>query len=470
MSSIKSQPDFKEKVLRYFKENGIPEHSRVLIGFSGGPDSNALLHVLVSLKERFPLSLTSAYMYHGIRPQEELEREFTFVKQICSSLNVKLVHERIAHGYLEKAAQSTGRSLEDVARQQRYSFFNDRADKLDCDFIALGHTEDDHIETLIMRFFQGVDITGLSGIPPKRENIIRPLFFCTRKEVLSYLNENHLRYVTDSTNLSTGYLRNSIRITLIPVVEDLFPGFRKSLVAFSRKMKHIKSFLENETTARLIWEELPAGFRIKGTVFLDAPGLIRVFSLFRLINILSKRIHRVPYRFLSPLLDDEFIQKRKTVLSGYGIRMRWKDDCLFIERDVVSYSKKGYLIVVERNRKYSMPKAGLIFKFGDEDGPGVEKRIQINFDSKNEPVILRSNRLGDRLRIKGGSKLIKKLLVEWKVPSAERWKVPILADRQGIVAVLGQPFGHRNRFRSGIAKAGLSMLRIDIENIFAEEM
>ena len=181
MSSIK------EKVFKFLKQNEILPGSRILIGLSGGPDSTTLLHILDQLKTSYPLSLACAYLDHGLRPIQEIEEEIALVKKICADLGVRLETERLARGYLKSSARSAGRSLEEAARQQRYSFLRDCAGRMGCEYIALGHSADDQIETLIMRFFQGVDITGLSGIPPRRGRVIRPIFDCRREEILEFL-------------------------------------------------------------------------------------------------------------------------------------------------------------------------------------------------------------------------------------------------------------------------------------------
>ncbi len=438
-----------KKVLEYLEENKIPVHSKVLVGFSGGPDSTALVHVSVGLKNRFPLSVTCAYLDHGIRSREEIEREIARVGKACLSFQVPLVLERIERGKLNEITNSTGRSLEEIAREQRYQFFNKLSKELGIDFIALGHTLDDHVETLIMRFFQGADIGGLAGIPSRRRNIIRPLFRCTRLEVLDYLKANDLSYSLDSTNLDTSHLRNSVRLKLVPVIEKIFPGFRESLSSLAGKMVHAKIFLDTATGDILSWEKVQTGFRIMGKDFLAAPGVIRMNSLYQLYNKLNKDIRRIPYRFFACLLNNKEIRRRRIVLKGYGVSMSWRKQYLFVERDIVCSDKKGYFIVDKGNRKYIVTGAGLKFSFCAADKAGEKGLFQIDLDNLKGPIVIRSRKRGDRIRIKGGSKSIKKLLAEWKVSMSERWKIPILLDREGIAAVIGGPFGFQNRFRAG---------------------
>ncbi len=482
MSSIKSNTETIEKVLNYFREYGIPAHSSILVGFSGGPDSTALLQILADLRKSFPLTLYCAYLNHGIRSRKEIEEEAAFVKKVCSLIKVELKVKCITPGYLKNMSISTVRSLEDLAREERYKYFKECAEELGCDFIAVGHTNDDNIETLIMRFFQGA-AAGLSGIPPRRGRIIRPLIYCSRQEILKFLHDRNRSYITDSTNLHPDYLRNAVRLKLIPVVESMFSGFRGSLTSLAEKMTLINEYFAKEANLNLNWAESYHGFRIKSENFIAAPGIIRIFSLYQLINMLNKGVGRVPYRYLSCLLDDEYIRKRRIILSGYGVRLYRKREYLFIERDIVCKSKKGYLIVVRTNRHYIVPNAGLRFKFYEAVSPvqsarltpalgarlapdlATNKAVAIDIEAAGDPIVVRSWKSGDRIRIRGGLKAVKKLFTEWRVPILKRWKMPIITDKQGIVAVLGEPYGYPNRFRPRLSQKDICKMTIGIEKL-----
>jgi len=465
MTSIEKKGEIERKVLRYLQSEDIEKGAKLLIAFSGGPDSTALLHILKELQTDFPLTLCCLYVDHGIRHGDEIEREIDFIIKTCRALSVGLIIERIPPGELQAAARSSGQSLEHVARRRRYEFLYRCAQHTGCRYIALGHTANDHLETLIMRFFQGSDFSGLTGIPRRRGKIVRPIFFCSRDEVLQYLGSHRIDFRIDSTNRSEEYLRNKVRHRLIPVLRGIFPGFRQSLFSLSEKMREVKSLVDEEA-ARLVWQEVGGGFRLDFEEFLSCHGVLRIHVLFQLYNrLISGEEKRVPYRFFSNVLADDFLHGKRVILRGYGIRLLHKKRYLFLERDVVCRYKKGYLIRIEENREYRL--GDFSFRFFRGKGEYASGQIALPQQQVKEPLVIRSRKPGDRLVLKGGSKSVKKLFSEWAVPDELRCRIPVLADRGGLLAVIGGAFGYKDRIRSGMENR--SMMNMIIEYRRAEE-
>jgi tRNA(Ile)-lysidine synthase len=438
MSSTEESRVVERKVLDYLHRHRIAQGSRVLVALSGGPDSLCLLYVLDRLKAQYPLALHVAFYDHGIRSRREMNKDFEFIQQTCANLEVELSWDRLPQGELVQRARNTGRSLEEVARESRYNYLITAASGKQCEYIALGHTADDQVETLVMRFFQGVDLSGLPGIPEMRDCFIRPLYDCTRPQVIRYLSDSNLRYRKDATNRDRRYLRNAVRHNLLPAAERIFPGFRGSLLSLSKKLSRLRAYVDSESKRRLIWTPTRGGYRISGREFLAVPGVLRVFSITGLLNSLVVGRKRIPYRFLSRIEDDRFVRLRRIVLSGYGIRLYWRGEQLILAVDVVGHSEKGYFIVVKGENRIMVPEAGLIFESGSSSGGTI-------------PVLFRSARSGDTIRVERGCKAVRKLFAEWRVAKPECWKIPILEDRRGIVAVFGGLFGYRDRCRAGVS-------------------
>ena len=465
MTSIEKKGDIERKVLSYLQSEGIEKGAKLLIAFSGGPDSTVLLHILKDLQTDFPFTLCCLYVDHGIRRGHEIKREIDFIVRTCRALSVKLTIERIPPGELQAAARSSGQSLEHIARQKRYEFLYRCAEKSGCRYIALGHNANDQLETLIMRFFQGSNFSGLTGIPRRRGKIIRPIFFCSREEVLRYLGLHKIDFRIDSTNRSEEYLRNKVRHRLIPVLRAIFPGFRQSLFSLSEKMREVKSLVD-EGAARLAWQEVDGGFRMDFEEFLSCHGVLRIHTLFQLYNrLISDEEKRVPYRFFSSVLSDDFLHGKRVILRGYGIRLLHKERYLFLERDVVCQYKKGYVIVVEENREYRIEDFSFRFFRNKQEYPAGQ--ITLPQQQVKEPLVIRSRKPGDRLMLKGGSKSVKSLFSEWAVPGELRCSIPILSDRTGVLAVMGGAFGYKDRIRSGMENK--SMINMIIEYSRAEE-
>lgn len=203
---------------------------RVLVGVSGGPDSLALLGVLVALREELMLYIRAAYVDHGLRPSE-VRKEIALVKKVGHSWGVPV------HTLCRSVRRSGGESLEAVARKIRYQALESLARRYRCHAIALGHTQDDQAETILMWLIRGTGTSGLAGIPPVREvvpgailKIIRPLIHCSRAQVEAHLKTQGIHALKDSTNDSPRFFRNRIRRELIPWLEREFnPQLRRHL-------------------------------------------------------------------------------------------------------------------------------------------------------------------------------------------------------------------------------------------------
>jgi tRNA(Ile)-lysidine synthase len=182
----------------------------VLVGVSGGPDSVALLHALVLLRSEYALRLTVCHVHHGLRP--EADRDAAFVEALASRLSCP------AHVVRVEVPRGGGRSPEEAARLARHAALARVARATGASRIALGHTADDQVETVLMRILQGAGPRGLAGIPARRGQIVRPLLDVTRAVVQAHLAAHGLESVDDATNRDTKFLRNRVRHELLPLL------------------------------------------------------------------------------------------------------------------------------------------------------------------------------------------------------------------------------------------------------------
>ncbi len=198
----------------------------VLVAVSGGPDSVALLSILHSLAAAWTLSLHVVHCNYGLRGAES-EEDASFVAALCRRLAVPCL-VRPLHARERKPGASS--SLQARARELRYRLFRDLATELHADRVALGHTADDQAETVLLRMLRGAGLRGLAGMPHIRDHLfVRPLLGVTREEILSYLQAAGLSYRTDSSNAKSVYLRNRIRLELLPLLESLTPAATRLL-------------------------------------------------------------------------------------------------------------------------------------------------------------------------------------------------------------------------------------------------
>ncbi|HVO37608.1 MAG TPA: tRNA lysidine(34) synthetase TilS, partial [Spirochaetia bacterium] len=259
----------------------VPRGSALLVAVSGGPDSTALLCALCALREERQLSLSACLVDHGIRPRAEIEEDLGFVVGLCREHGVPLEIAVVPAGQCRDAARAQRRSLEEVAREERQRLLVSAARRAGCAWIALGHTEDDAVETLLMRVIQGSDAAGLAGIPAVRGRFIRPLLSCSRRQVIDYLRSLRQDWREDSSNSDARILRNRIRAALLPVLEREFPGYRSGLLALSAKAGMVSRLLAVEAD-RMRWRRSRRGFSIPRSRFEHALPAVRAASLMRL--------------------------------------------------------------------------------------------------------------------------------------------------------------------------------------------
>lgn len=216
----------------------------VLAAVSGGPDSVFLLNALKNLKSKLRLKkIAVCNLDHGLRADESSE-DSAFVKNLASELGFEFIHKAID---LKKLARK-GISIEEAAREERYKFFEEAAEKSGADILATGHTLDDQAETVLMRFIKGSALKGIVGIAPVREfgrlKVIRPLIEIEKSEIVSYLDGADIGYRIDRTNAEPIYFRNIVRSQIIPFLEKYNPKLKRSLFNLAEHLREDFDFIE----------------------------------------------------------------------------------------------------------------------------------------------------------------------------------------------------------------------------------
>lgn len=462
-----TEKTIKIKVLNILRKYGISEKSTILVGYSGGPDSSALLWILNDIQKSLGFNLHVIYIDHGIRSEKEMSDEYSQIKNIVDKLNLPFHIRHIPQGEIASESEVTGRSIEDLAREYRYMLIKEIKKEIDASHVAMGHTLDDQFETLIMRFFQGSGIHGLTGIPEKREYFIRPLIMLEKREIMEYINSNSIPYVVDKTNLDTVYLRNKIRLKLIPVIAEIFPGYRKSLLTFSEKMDSIRSVLTSNNPALEIESTKEGDTWFYSEDFFTKPDYQQVETLYKSWNMWENRpFDRLPYRFISAALDYKPAGGSNILIQGYTCKLLHHKEKIIWKRVVVVSSKKSYLRVVVEGDQEIFPGFTLCF---EEMNEFPDDTVWFSREDIKDPVIIRSRMSGDSIHLVEGLKPIKKLFSDWGVLPEDRWKVPVVEDRSGIIAVLGKPFGFNNRIAVTYKNSGSENKKLVISASYMEK-
>lgn len=232
-----------EKVLKTIKKYELIENgNNIVIGVSGGPDSMALLNVLISLKKdkKINFEIVVAHINHGIRP--EAEEETKYVEKFCKENKILCF---VKKEKVEELAKKQRIGTEEAGRNLRYSFFEEVAKQVNGTKIVTAHNANDNAETILMNLIRGTGTSGLKGIEAKRENkYIRPLIECTRKEIEDYCNIKNLEPKEDKSNKENIYTRNKIRNILLPLIESEFnPNIVNSLNRMSQIVKEENEYL-----------------------------------------------------------------------------------------------------------------------------------------------------------------------------------------------------------------------------------
>jgi tRNA(Ile)-lysidine synthase len=457
------------------KHGLIAEGESVLIGVSGGPDSVALLHLLLDRVPARRLHLGIAHLNHQLR--DGADRDEEFVRQLAGDLGLPF------HGHRAdvRAWQARCRlSLEEAARQVRYAFFEEVCAANGYAKIALGHHADDNAETLMLHLLRGSGRLGLAGIPAIRAGVtIRPLIFATRSDIADYLRTRGIPYVSDPTNTDDAFFRNRIRHRLIPDLErDYHPGMRAILSRTALILRAEEEWLDS--LVEPIYGSLLTA-EGEGRVGLSAPALVRL-PLAAARRVVRKALiqvkhdlRRVAFAHVEQVLE---LARRTTDagplhLPGH-VYVRRQGDEIIVSR---AEGAGGRPLPDETPRDFEYRLAGCggltIQETGDcirlsevaaaaipELAGCCPQTAYLDMAAVEFPVIVRNFRPGDRFSPLGmaGTQKLKKYFIDHKVRRAERRRCPLLISRGRLLWVAG----HRMDHLAGLSRQTRRVLKAEL--------
>ena len=422
----------------------------ILVGYSGGADSAALLHILHGECEKRGLFLAAVHVHHGIRGAEA-DRDAAFCEAECARLGVEF-HLRRAD--IPAMAKESGRGLEETARDFRYRTFAEilASDaRLSC--IATAHHAGDNAETVLMHLMRGTGIDGLCGIPPVREadgvRIIRPLIFVPKADVLGYCRENGVNYISDSTNEDTNYTRNYIRNVLLPGMIERNPSLFDAIGRMTESLREDSALLDAE--AERLAASISDGCTIDARGLADAPKALAIRAAAKVYaRISAHTLETVHLRAIVGMAESR--RTRATVnlpdgilavKTGERIRFTRETDTplppfeMALHEGINKPRGRNFVLLV---RKSDAPYAD--FQKDKEYLKNIYKlsiHTQVNSDRIKSVLYARSRRPGDAYVFGGMTRKLKKLYNDRGYDAKTRWGLPVLADGEGILWVPGFP-------------------------------
>ncbi|MEQ8201994.1 MAG: tRNA lysidine(34) synthetase TilS [Syntrophomonadaceae bacterium] len=434
-------------------ENFIIEHrlvksgELVIVGLSGGPDSMALLHIMLDLSLRLDFRISVAHLNHGLRP--EADQEESFVRAVCHRLGIDCYTRKVE---VEKLAQDRKAGLEETGRYARYGFFEELRQEIGGHRIATGHHSDDVAESVLLHLLRGSGIKGLRGIMPINGFIIRPLLRISKQELLQYLELMQIPYCRDETNSDQYYLRNRIRHKLVPLLEQEFnPRIVDKLNQLASIAGDENQVLEEQTeqlwdTVRL--EENQLTVVLDSRVLNAAPRALRRRIVQKALNLLA--IAEWGLHDVDTILA---LSAREKVGSALNLHLKKK------VRVIKSYDKMVFTIRPSDKVAFihELPVPGRVeilaagcsyqVSVGTRSdyvpGPGV---TGLDFECLPQPLFLRSRQNGDYYVPPGfkGHKKLKKGLMEARIPYDKRDQVVLLTgEGHEVYAALGLFVAHK---------------------------
>ena len=377
----------------------------VIAAVSGGADSIALLFALFLLREEWGITLEAAHFNHCLRG-EESNRDARFVEDFCARYGIPL---HMCSGNVVPGEKG----LEAAARDARYRFLRSLPGK-----VATAHTADDNAETVLMRLLRGTGLKGLGAIAPVSGNVIRPMLSVTRREVEAFLEEYALAHIEDSSNGEDAFLRNRIRHRIMPLLYEENPRIGENLSSMALNLR-----LDEACLSRLASGPMPGIEELK-----SLPDAIR-------------------RRYLERFLKENGVREPEEshLLQAESLLFHWNPSAsmnfpggIVIARE---YDRLVRLDSPEMLGNYTLETETYVRELDlwvtVEEAVSLEQGEDIFTVQTRGPLRLRARRAGDAIALSGGTRSLKKLFIDRKIPVSRRCRIPVVEDDDGILGVYG---------------------------------
>jgi tRNA(Ile)-lysidine synthase len=421
-----------KKVCEYIKLNNLLEKKdNIILGVSGGADSVCLLYIMKELKSEYDLDITAVHINHMIR--ETAGRDEDFTRNLCEKLGIKFISHKTD---CPAISERDGISLEEAGRNERYRLFNETGEKeygKDKYKIAVAHHMDDLAETLIFNMARGTGINGLASVKCKSGNVIRPLLCVTRAEIEEFLLGAGAEYVNDETNFSDDYARNKIRHKIIPTMNEITEKAVNHMASCAGQLGEIEDYLREQTES--IWvkyvRESENEVLISDSVLNEHPALVKRVIHRALTEVAGRArdISAIQIEAVLNLFELQTGRKRDLIYNMEALRV-YEGVKIATKKEVSEEDKENILgrlhfEIKDRDFSQNIP-TDLYTKWFDYD----KIKYSLNVRFRHE---------GDYLTVndQNAKKLLSDYMTNEKIPSDKRDEIPLLADNDHILWVVG---------------------------------
>ena len=397
------------------KYNLIENNDIIVVGFSGGPDSVFLVEMLKKLKNFINFKIYLVHINHLLRG-EDADSDEKFSIEYAKKNNLEIFIKRIP---VKEISKEVGKTLEEVGREERYKFFSEIYKKVEANKIATAHNKDDQIETFLFKLIRGTSLQGLEGIKVKNNSIIRPISEIYKKDILEYLNKNKIQYKIDKTNFENEFTRNSIRLDLIPFIEERYNiKFKDKIFSL---IKEIRENNQNNSLNLSDYTDSENRIILEKTKFLSNFDKKNLLSLF--LNKKNIEVNRNKINEISSLIKNNGtkkidLDKTYRIVKDYTyLYIEDKKENCVINNNVIQVKIPSeqifdnFKIIVSTVENLDIPK----------------QKNQYLLDAiYNDIIEIRYRKEGDRIFLgEKHSKKIKEIFIDQKIPKNIRDRLPI---------------------------------------------
>jgi len=455
-----------QKALQFIREQELLKNGdSVVVGLSGGPDSTFLLQLLLIIQNIFDIKIYAAHLNHKLRGKEA-DADEEFVKEFCKKNKIEYLIDKKD---IRKIAQEKKQSIEETARIERYKLFNEALQKFKANKIATGHTLNDNAETMIFNFIRGSGVSGLRGIPVKRDNIIRPLLGLTKEEILDFLKKENVPFRVDSTNLEEDYTRNFIRNKIIPLLSEINPSLYETLSITSDLLRLLEKYIQVEEAKfekLFVTKKADKFLKIKIEDNID-------YKNYLMLDLIRKRINsvfniQVGYEKTKEIVNLIKQDKGTTIqINEKTIALKERNSILILvepEFEEINFS----VTYDSKLQKYY----GSYFEFKISSASVKEAKLSDNplveffdADKVKHKLILRNWKPGDKFVPLGMkySKKVSDILTDAKVPFVFKKQILVLCDGPEIIWLVGIRLSEKYKVTNETKKVIKARINYDFE-------